>query len=125
MVLLAFIIYITVNGELSIYMGFFSPATSSGTGSGTTATPAPTLSTGVTPSQNLPGVPNVNNNPLSTQGLPSGMTTGNNPFLGGGPSWFNNLVNPGGNQPSVGKTPSPDQSPGIVEKYQAPSWMGF
>jgi hypothetical protein len=82
MVLLAFVIFITLKGELSTYMGFFAR----GASQGPSAVPVSTSPQSVVPSIGS-GTPGVSANPLAgLPGIPS--------FLGGVP--FSSIFSMGG-----------------------------
>jgi len=69
---LAFVIYITVMGELPTYLGFFIPPPTAGAGASATSGAPPT----VTPS-GIPGVPGLSTDPFA--GLPTSWSN----FFGG------------------------------------------
>jgi hypothetical protein len=73
MVLLAFVIFITLKGELRIYMGFFTP----GASEGPSAIPVTTTAQAA-PASNIPGVSSILtpiNNAINSTGL-GGLITG-------------------------------------------------
>lgn len=96
LVLLAFVVYITVKGELPIYLGFFTPQSQLGpatdtvaatSASGTTA-PAGSVQSVV---QSIPGanlIPGLSGSGGTNSILPSWMTTSIPSMIG---NWFKGL----------------------------------